>query len=319
MDISIKIFAAFFKIRLLQTYRIFREIGILRIVFLLLLTIHSFIIIYKVFTSVPWLCGLLTFFLLLFLHIKRKDRIFLDSIFDRKSRYIYTFEYMILGLPCFVLLLIGSNILYSILLLIGVASIPHIRTKKFFRRKPLHMDFFPKSSFEWKNGFRSSLFFSIILIMIGTIWAERTFIPVIVVFLLTIIWSSYNMYCESRLMIEVFKCSPIRYLMGKIWKQFIFSFCLLLPLNTMFLYWSAHYWYILLFVNFICHVVQSLSICFKYAMFVPNKNLRMNILLLCSAVGLFFFPWTVPIPLIILVIYYIKALNNLNRYLYVGS
>lgn len=319
MGMSIKSFAVFFKMRLLQTCRILREIGALRIIFILLLTVHSFIVLYNIFMSAPWLCCLSTVVLLLVLHIKRGDKVFLDRFLDRGASSIYTLEYIILAFPALILLLIGSHIIYSILLFISIMVLPYIPIKAQLKRKPLRMDFFPKTAFEWKSGFRWSLFLSVILVACGTVWADRTFIPVIVVFLLTIIWSSYNIYCESRLMIEIFPWRPFRYLIHKIGRQFAFSFCLLLPLNMSFLYWNPHYWYILLFVNFICHVVQSLSICFKYAMFVPNKSLRLNLLLLCSAVALFFFPWTAPIPVVVLVIYYIKALNNLKQYLYVGS
>lgn len=314
-----KAFVEFLKIRLLQIYRLFLEIGIFRTVFLFLLAVHGIYVLYKVLSSAPWLCVALTFSLLLWLHHKRKDKSFLALLFGIQSRYIYLLEYTVLALPSLIFLLLHKDMTWLLILAIAVAALPHISIKPFFKRSTLNVDFFPRTAFEWKSGFRSSLFFTVILITCGTIWAERTFIPVTVIVLLTIIWSSYNLYSESRLMIEVFKWTPFRYLIHKISRQFAFSFCLLLPVNISFLYWNAHYWHILLFVNLVCHLVQSLSICFKYAMFVPNKNLQVNLILLCSAIGLFFFPWTAPVPVIILVIYFIRALNNLNKYLYVGS
>ncbi|PRD46144.1 hypothetical protein C5745_17130 [Sphingobacterium haloxyli] len=258
--------------------------------------------------------------LLLYLHKNRGDLKFLKNSFRPFADSLIGFEYMVLSLPAFVLFAIHKDFLCMLTTAILVPIIVKVNFRFFDKKRLLqNISIVPNVAFELKSGIRSTIFASSLCVLIGTAFGANIIISVIAIFILTIIFATYNISCESRLMVEVFRLSPHQYLLYKIWRQTVFSLCCLAPINLTFMYFHGSYWYILLFVNAISLIVQTLSICFKYAMYIPNQTLRLNRFLLWGAIGCFFIVYFAPIPVALLVIYYNRAINNLNAYLYVKS
>lgn len=311
---------SFLKIRWLQFGRILGEVGVVRVLVLLLFCLPLAASVPRLFAAIPWLGAMVWFAFVLSVHISRKDDTFLRLYFDHFAKGILLVEYQLLGFPATILLIYKQNNWAAVVLLVALCILPYIKSgiKKgyfIFRSIP----FFPVKAFELRAGLRSNYISIVISVLIGTIFAKFIFVPLLSIFILTIILASFNLLCESALMVRTFNNTPNRFLLDKIRMQSAVIFLLLLPINTAFLLFHVSYWHLLLAVNTMAFTIYVLSICFKYAMYIPGEELKGNNLLIGLAIGCFFIVFLAPVPFVLLVLYYAKALKNLNRFLYVGS
>lgn len=311
---------AFLRIRGLQFGRILNEIGFIRIVVLLLFSLHVLIIIPKFFFYAPWLASAVFLFFLLSLHVRRKDSEFLRMYFGHYAKGVMLIEYQLLALPVMALMIYAGQLSLTIVLFISLFIIPYVNVS--FRKIQVNrnaINFLPTTSFEFKSGIRKNYLSILFLVLLGSLLGKLIYMPVLAIFLLTIILASFSNYCESGLMVAVYNSSPNRFLNRKLFQQVILTFMLYFPINSSFLWFHRDYWYVLLAVNVIGLLIQALSVCFKYAFYIPGKELKGNNILLGAAIACFFIVFLAPVPLVMLVIYYVRAQRNLNRYLYVGS
>lgn len=310
---------SFLNIRLLQAYRILKEIGIIRILILLVFGLPLLAIMANLFFVAPWLAVGFGIFSITSLQLYRKDRQFLKTYFRPYAKTIYHIEYQLLGLPALLLLLGAKHPLHAGVLVVGLSFIPYLHIqlsgiRHGFRR--LH--FLPSTAFEQKSGLRENYLTLIGLIFLGTLLGKLIYVPIIGIFLLNLTLLTNQLICETNLMINVFRWSPRKFLAHKFGHQLVLALVLCLPMNVSFLLFHASYWYILLVVNIIGIVIQCLAICFKYAFYRPGATLTGNKLLLGLATGCFLIVFLAPIPFVLLARNYFKAQKNLKRYLYVN-
>ena len=90
---------------------------------------------------------------------------------------------------------------------------------------------------------------------------------------------------------------------------------LILPLISIFLVVNIRYWYVLAIFLIISAIIQTLSICLKYAFYEPGRTINKSIFITVYALSIFV-PFFVPVPLIMMVHYFRKAESNLNHFLY---
>jgi|GEM_PF-714963 len=311
---------SFLKIRWLQLSRILSEVGLIRIVVLLLFCLPLVAMIPKLFISVPWLASAAWLAFILSIHISRKDNTFLKLYFGHFAKFILLVEYQLLGIPATALLIYAQNSWPAFVLLVVLCILPYIKgtTRKIYFSVN-NLPFLPARAFELKAGLRTNYIGIVASVLIGTILAKFIVLPLLSIFILTIILASFNLFCESALMVQTFNKASNRFLLDKIFTQAVFIFLLFLPINTAFLLFHMSYWYLLLTVNAMAFTIHTLSICFKYAMYMPGEELKGNNLLIGLAIGCFFIVFLAPVPFVLLILYYNKALKNLNRFLYVGS
>jgi len=310
---------SFLNIRLLQTGRILNEIGIIRILILLVFGLPLLAIMANLFFAVPWLAVGFVIFSIASLQLHRKDRQFLKTYFSPYAKAIYHIEYQVLGLPALLLLLVAKHPLHAGVLVVGLSLIPYLDIQfSGFRSGFRRLHFLPATAFEQKSGPRESYLMLLCLMFLGALLAKLIYVPLIGIFLLNIVLVTNQIICETNLMINVFSWSPRKFLMHKFQHQLTLALVLCLPMNISFLLFHGSHWYILLAVNIIGIVIQCLAICFKYAFYTPGTTLTGNKLLLGLAAGCFLIVFLAPIPFVMLVSYYIKAQKNLKRYLYVS-
>ena len=87
------------------------------------------------------------------------------------------------------------------------------------------------------------------------------------------------------------------------------------PLIVLFFVFNSQYWFILLYVVIIAFIVNINAIIFKYACYEPGAKLDNNQTLQVLSFGAFLIPFLFPIPIVLSVINYRKALKNLQPYL----
>ncbi|QNL50972.1 hypothetical protein H8S90_05115 [Olivibacter sp. SDN3] len=314
------IMLSFLKLRGLQLGRILSEVGFIRILLLLVFCLHVLALIPKFFFYTPWLAGATVILAINALHHSRKDRPFLERYFVPYARHIMLVEYQLLALPATALLIYANQLWCTLIFVTVLSAMPYFNLSiKKIRGSVKRIYFLPSTAFEWKAGLRSNYISIPLLLLLGVFFGKLIFMPLLVIFLLTIILASFNNYCEASLMVEAFNRSPINFLNRKLLTQLIFMLILFLPINLSFMLFHAPYWYVLLAVNVIGLMIQALSICLKYAMYIPGEALKRNNLLLGLAIACFFIVFLAPVPLVLLVIYYRKAVNNLKPYCYAGN
>lgn len=311
---------SFLKLRALQLGRILRDVGFIRVLLLLFFCLHITVIIPKFFFYAPWPAAATVILAMGSLHHNRKDRFFLERHFNRYAKRIMLVEYQLLALPATVLLIYANQPLCALFFVIALSTVPYINLSiRKFRGSIKRMYFLPSTAFELKAGLRNNYISIPLLLLLGVFFGKLIFMPLLVIFLLTIILASFNNYCEASLMVEAFNRSPINFLNRKLLTQLISMLILFTPINLSFMLFHAPYWYVLLAVNVIGLIIQALSICLKYAMYIPGEALKKNNLLLGLAIACFFIVFLAPVPLVMLVIYYRKAVNNLKTYCYAGN
>jgi len=323
-----------FKIRLSQFYRILTDLGLFRVIALLVIFgLVLFLVFHIVINPQNTILALIAIGLLLFsLHASRNDKRFIKTTI--KSPYsIYLSEYLLLTLPFLVIWIAHFNWIGTGLLILIVLSIPLIST----RLKPMNLGsiikilinpfstnlnskfkvslpFISDSSFEWISGVRRNL---ILLSPIYLIFLAFSFMPYVAVvgmiFISTLV-SGFYYYGESREFVEFYASNPREFLLRKITVNLKQLIILFFPILIVALIFQTSTWYFLVGAVIISFLIQVLAIIFKYGLFEENANLNRNnfiflINILFIILGVF---W--PIPIIMGIRYYAKATENLKKY-----
>ncbi|MFW5872860.1 MAG: hypothetical protein ACOCVN_02625 [bacterium] len=323
-----------FKIRLSQFYRILTELGLFRVIALLLIFGFAlFLVFHIVMNPQNTIMALIAIgLLLLSVHTSRNDKHFIKTTI--KSPYsIYLSEYLLLILPFLVIWTGHFNWMGTGLLILIVMSIPLISTHS----KPgnlgsiikilinpfstnlnskfkISLPFISVNSFEWISGIRRNL---ILLFPVYVLFLAFSFMPYVAVvgmIFISILVSGFYYYGESREFIEFYASNPREFLLRKITinlKQLIILFS---PILIIALIFQSSTWYFLVGAVIISFLIQVLAIIFKYGLFEENANLNRNsfivlINILFIILGVF---W--PIPIIMGIRYYAKATENLKKY-----
>ena len=323
-----------YKIRLSQFYRLLTELGLFRVIALLVIFGFVFFLLFHIVINPQnTILALIAIGLLLFsLHASRNDKRFIKTTI--KSPYsIYFSEYLLLTLPFLVIWIVHFNWIGTGLLILIVLSTPLIST----RIKPgnlgsiikilinpfstnlnskfkVSLPFISDSSFEWISGVRRNL---ILLSPIYLLFLAFSFVPYVAVagmIIISILISSFYYYGESREFVEFYASNPREFLLRKITvnlKQLIILFS---PILIVTLIFQTSTWYFLVGAVIISFLIQILAIIFKYGLFEENANLNRNnfiflINILFIILGVF---W--PIPIIMGIKYYAKATENLKKY-----
>jgi len=121
---------------------------------------------------------------------------------------------------------------------------------------------------------------------------------------------------EDRQLLEVFQLSSKAFLWMKCKYQLMVFWSLVAPLLGLFLFFHLSYWYLLGYFCLFSLTLQIFSIIFKYALYTPNSDLSSNGLFIALFSMGFIMPFFLPLPFLMAVRYYRKAIHNLNDYLY---
>jgi len=304
---------AILKIRLLQTFRLFKDLGIIR--FLVLISIVVLLLIY-IFGLInrpefAYFVAISAVMMVFILDSKRTDKLFLKGLFE-KSQLIFIAEYLIITLPISILLLIDKQFLSLIFLYLGLITVSISTIKIKIKETTLNnrlIKWIPSNAFEIIGGLRSHFYPLLLVNILGIAFSFWAFSAPIAITINTLIWSSFYQKCEPRNWIIASELPANRFLIDKIKKSILIFISFQLPLIASFVCFNHNYFLILLIILTLSILYLVLAILLKYALFESNRiNSAHQIVM-----GIVLF--TLPILLIMLPIYYLMSEHKLNKLL----
>ncbi len=306
------------KTRFIQLKRMLLELGF---IYLLLFLVVVFILgtQFSALADSPWLSAYLSFQLILSIHLTRKDKQFLESIFPN-SKQIYWAEYGLLSLPVLAFLMFRLEWIVFPIYLTAIFCIPFIqfsirvsRTKLFFPTNWL-----AKNNFEWRSGMKKAgwmmLFLQIVSIVCMPYGLKFAWLLAGVGSLFAV--SSFYTKFEPRTFLEATGVNPKQFLWRKIKNHY---WSLLISLAPVMLCQIAFYPTSSMFVFpflLVAFMILSALIITKYASYEPNSEVGSAFQITYGIfVGGIILPIFLFVPLFFIVRKYPKAVGNLEEYL----
>ncbi|MHC1707069.1 MAG: hypothetical protein AB9842_06045 [Bacteroidales bacterium] len=301
------------KIRFLQAYRIASELGIFRFLFMVCVVIIIFAFIFNQF-QYP-INGLVTtvicIALILMIHTLRKDHIFLSFI-SNNPQHIYLAEYTILTLPLTGLTLATWRPELSLLLLTGITMISFSNSKiKHQLHKPnkLLLSLIPYQCFEIRSGLRQHFFFLFPLNILGLILGFWPGTAPIILILNTLVFSGFYLHGEPRNLLDIRELTPKKMIFHKLRSNLMVFVLFQLPVSMVCIFFNPHTYLLILLIFIISLLLTVFSILLKYATYKPNTDLRANSIISGLMIIM------LPALIIMLPLYYYKAIHHLKPYL----
>ena len=305
------------KIRFKQIYRALIGLGLIRIIFLIGLFGFIVFVLFIETSKYPdsyYVTGL-TALIILVVHAKRQDKLFLKTNFDNYKRICFV-EYLISVSILITFLIFHFQWIPLLLLLSALYLIIQLDLK--IKKRNLNtklQQFIPSECFEWKGGVRQTLFILVTLWMIGFCTAFFIGSVPIVLFILGIIPFSFYEKGEPYQMILAYEMGTNQFLFHKIKMQLLLFSVLTMPLIAAFLVFHFERWYIPIAEYFIFISLYIYLILTKYAFYEPNsKSTSAQIF---GTIGAFsgFIPVFLPVVWLLSIRFYFKSKENLNIYL----
>jgi len=304
------------KIRLKQIYRNINGIGLIRLIVLIgfigLMGIALYVKTSDKLTSQYISIGFLL--LILLIHLKRGDKLFLKSHFSNVKTLMLT-EYIVFSIPlvgCFLIhkQWIAISELSALLIIVNLdlkARHSNLNTKL--------QKLIPDDAFEWKAGLRKQFFVIVPVWIIATLTSFFVGSVPIAIFILGISTSTFFEKCEPYQFLWSYELSSKKLLLLKIKRQLQLFSIIVVPLIVLFLLFNFNRWYIPIAEYFIFCSLHIYSIMTKYAFFEPNiKPPAAQVFLNIGAVGLII-PIFLPVIWLLTIRFYLKSVNNLNFFL----
>jgi hypothetical protein len=322
------------KIRLLQLYRLMKDIGILRIIFVVLLVVFTAFIAMTAIrkTENNTLITIISTILLLSIHSRRKDKSFL-KITGEKPYFIYLTEYLLIMFPlllCCIFMLNWKEFSYLIVLCILIpltsAKTGHGKTFSFLKLLMRSFSSVYKSirnvkipiknpfAFEWVSGIRGSYFFIVPFYILILSFSFKSNVAPIGIIIFSIMIGGFYLYGESREFIELYASNAKEFMLRKIRVNLKYLLILFIPVVVIYLFYEPSTWYLMAGAVMISCVIQILSIIFKYGLFKENSDLSRNGMIGMLNIVFILVPFFWPVPLIMGIRYYIKGQNKLKKY-----
>lgn len=252
-------------------------------------------------------------------HQHRKDKRILQQIFLEKAWRIYYFEYAVFMLP-FVLwtVLWSHTVLSAVIAFILLFLVTRFSLKipiTIFKLRINHF-WIPKHLFEWRSNFRQRGWLTYLLYFLTIIigfWQWAGFIGIGVIILS--LAGCYD-YCENLLILKYRHNRAKNFLWDKLLSHSLFLGKFLSPILLFYFLkypenWLAYFLLCLIYwFNFVVFIL------IKYKSYIPNHSISSGKVIS----GLIFLgillPYFFPISLVIFILFYPKAIQNLKTYFY---
>ena len=307
------------KIRFLQLYRELVKAGwwassIGVILFLLVVTkilkskgqsADSFMILYALIS------------IILSIQFIRKDKRILSVILPEKFKFYYLLEYFIFSLPFVISCLIVGGYLEIIMFYIFCFTITQLDLSVNIlqkNRRVLLAKFIDKNNFEWLSGMRRMQYAMIIMYIFCVVISYWHFAGFICLGVVTFLFSSCYNECESQFILTLHENDSENFIKSKIKKHLVQYFIFILPILLIYFIHYPEKWifYVPLIIVYLAnYLVYILN---KYKSYVPNQTLQSNSIIVAITFAGMFIPYLFPISLILVFVFYSKAIHNLKPY-----
>lgn len=249
------------------------------------------------------------------LHNYRKDHNHL-RLLGYQPRLVCMIEYLIIAvfLGMMTWLLVGnySNLLLMALTSLIVAHLPNVSWAGIKKRLFFPVSWIPLRDFEYRSGMRISGWLVVVLISFGALVAYSSpIVPIVSVIMISITATSWHMAFEPIAMIDL-QQRATQFLLSKIIKSLKYLLLFFLPIGVAYLIHYSELWYLFVVVVLFGILINSFAIFYKYTGYHPSREsahgeMAVGLFSMCSLV-----PFFAPVCLFYLVVYFRKALSNLN-------
>lgn len=304
-------------IRFWQFNREVKGLGLYLLVFIAIAAVLSFFT-YNQFknNTNAWYIVVLLAITCLAIQYSRKDKEFIYKQLNKPHLQMFL-EYALLTLPFSITSLITKNWFCFPLLLLILSCIPFLKFQFKYRAVFKNLSaVIPASNYEWISGFRKQYISFIFLYLVALAFCWVRVLPLGLLWFLTIIISSFYLENEPLNILRAGNKTARKFLAHKIKttvKYILMLYSLPIIINAIFV--NEFLMITLLFIP-----AQIALVCFaislKYCTYKPNTNILGNNVAFSIIAMLSAMPWFLPIPIILAVVYFYKAENNLKIYLH---
>ncbi|MFK7950923.1 MAG: hypothetical protein AB8G11_25310 [Saprospiraceae bacterium] len=304
-------------LRFKQFYRAISEVGLIRMILVLpFVAIIILGVMERLLKQGMWSAFALFIFILVSTHFNRKDKHFLKKTANQRFT-IYVVEYILISLPI-IAWFIYENAWQQIIATFGIILIlPFINWTFIYQNAKAWLRFpmFMTKDFEWIVGIRKNIGYIIPLYILGLILSYMTASVLVVLLLLAIITTTFYLEeGETRNFLYLYANSPKNLMRLKVIRAIGLFLLFTIPLSIAFLIFHYQYWYLLLAVLAISSVIQLTSVTLKYTTYQPKASNQRNAFLLGFLLTCWLTPFLQPVPLLMTITYYRKAINRLKNY-----
>jgi hypothetical protein len=305
------------KIRSIQLTRLLRDLGLY--VILIIAALFFFIYAsYLYFQKSPECYFVAAALILIPLSFQsaRNDIAFVHHHLDNPHFEVYA-EYAVLVSPFALPALFTSQwylvpVIYVVLLSVPFYA-PQARSK--ITIKSFSCLIHP-SDFEWISGVRRIFKSMLLLYMLAFILSWLRIAPLIFLWILTTMTSTFYEESESIQMLRAGNPGIRSLLHHKLFRHIRYLVILFLPVLVINTAFNPDYWLINMLFLLTQISLLYFNIVFKYAMYEPGVNLKSNSIITgIMSIGALV-PFFLPVPVIMSVIYYFRSRKNLQNYLY---
>jgi hypothetical protein len=248
------------------------------------------------------------------LHFNRKDKHFLKVI-KNQCFTLFSFEYLMASLPFLIYFFIENAWFQIFSTFILVSILPFLGWTFIYENSTAWLRFpkFMTKDFEWMIGIRKNIGYIIPIYILAIVLGYLTVSILAALLLLAIITTTFYLEPgEPRNYLHLYADSPSELMRQKSTRAVRFYLLFTIPLSIVFLIFNIEYWYLLIITLAIGSVVQLTSVTLKYVTFTPKESNQRNAILLGFLLICWLTPFLQPVPLLMTITYYRKAVNRLK-------
>jgi hypothetical protein len=247
--------------------------------------------------------------------ITRKDFRFIQININPSALNIQI-EYLIFSTPLLLVLLI-KLLIFQFMVLFGAACL--IATFKYNRIVTYshYASYFKinPQMFEWRSGIKKVFYFFILIYIFSLLLSPFRLVSILLLWFISNFISGFYISNESLQLLSVFGKDSHNLIRYKIVCALKYTYLIFIPVLMLYLFFNPHdIWFALLFfVNVTIYLI--FVILFKYALYEPCKDFSGNQFILGIAQMSIIIPFLLPLPTILALRFYKRALLNLDQYL----
>lgn len=304
------------RIKAKMIWRVFRDMPIFALILFMGFLFALFFVIYRSSTITPYNRYVLygVSILLLSVQQSRKDYHFCRKIL-RRPYLLFVLEYLLISIPFGITTAWRQQYLLSaayVALPFVVATVPQAKPRRFSKSAPLLLEM---PSLETASFFRKYRVAIGLILLCATVLCFTAGFSVLLVYLLLLFYAMTSFKQSESLTLLCLEERPARqFLSRKIRRELVFWAKLMLPILLAYIPFNldtAHFVLVPILLLPLC-IVTCVSM--KYADYSPKKNLDGSVFQIICLMG-YVIPMLLPISLVMAIVYYRAALNNLKQYL----
>lgn len=262
-----------------------------------------------------WISIALFSLLLLQFHITRKDFRFIQ-VNIKPSILNIQIEYLVYSIPLFIVLSIKLMFLQLIVLIGTVCFIAFIKYNRIttYSYYTSYVKIHPQM-FEWRSGLKKVFYFFAVIFIISLLLTPFRLVSIFMLWILSNFISGFFASNESIQLLTVFAMDSRKLIRHKILSTLKYTYLVFVPVLIAYIFFNpADIWFVILFL-FNITIYLIFVIVFKYALYEPGKDFSGNQLIHGISQLSVVIPFLLPLPAILALRFYKKAVLNLNQYL----